>query len=376
MTWQESLRKLDNRLAKGEIGAAEYRKVRDEILAEASSGSQTPARPVRGDQRGPTPPQAGPRPHPGDQEAANAAETTLVVKVDQPDEEATQVVDVDQLRSPQPPAAPPPAGPPPGPSGPPSPPGPPGPSGHGGPDDGAGGQPAGPGVRPTPYRTAPIQGQEVFAEAGPERGGLLPKIVVAVLVLALVGAGVWWFAVREDGEADNATPPPETSTQQQAPGIDDIAALLPDLPGKANPDNGTMSLERARELKLFTPPYATLLADNGSSEIAYRGAVRTGAGYLLVASPIPPENGADGVAVLAREHLQRAGFGPAEEVDPDDPPVIVRVDSAFRTFIAVYSSGDVWVQLNVSGRPDGNEQELRTEFQRVLGTVTERLPAD
>jgi hypothetical protein len=137
-----------------------------------------------------------------------------------------------------------------------------------------------------------------------------------------------------------------------------------------------MSLERARELKLFTPPYATLLADNGSSEIAYRGAVKTGAGYLLVASPIPPANGADGVAVLAREHLQRAGFAPAEEVSPDDPPVIVRVDSAFRTFIAVYSSDDVWVQLNVSGRPDGDEQELRTEFQRVLGTVTERLPAD
>lgn len=381
MTWQESLRQLDARLAKGEIGAAEYRKARDEILAEASSGSQAPNRPSRGDVWATAQAQAI-----QDEAAANAAETTLVVKMEPPEaDETTQVVKADQI---QPPPPGPPANTPPLPQNPP-------PAGHqNGPQPGplpvpnaappAGPtQPVGPGpvqelapgVRPTPYRSAPIQGQEVFAEARPESGGTLLRFLVPLLILAVVGAGVWWFALRDSGE-EPAAQPPATSTEQQAPGIDDIDGRMPELPGKANANNGTMSLERARELKLFTPTYATMLADNGSSEVVYRGAIQRGVGYLLVASPIPPANGADGVAVLTSEHLQRAGFAPAEEASPDDPAVITRVDNAFRTFIAVYSSGDVWVQLNVSGAPKGDEQALRTEFQKILGSLTERLPAD
>lgn len=364
MTWQESLRQLDARLAKGEIGAAEYRRTRDEILAEASSGSPTPGRQSREDLWAAAQQKAALA-----EEAASAAETTLVVKMEpvpdsppdsrpaerpveaepEAEEETTQVVTADQFQPvPQP-----------------------GTGGHQGP----GVQTQPPGVRPTPYRAAPIQGQEVFAEAGPQGGSTLVRFLVPLLVLAVVGAGVWWFAFR-GGDDQPAAQPPPTSTGQQAPSTDRIAGLLPELPGKPNENNGTMPLERARELKLFTPTYAAMLADNGSSEVVYRGAVRPGVGYLLVASPIPPANGADGVAVLTSEHLQRAGFAPAAVVSPDDPPVITRVDQAFRTFIAVYSSGDVWIQLNVSGPPKGDEQALRAEFQKILGSLTERLPAD
>jgi hypothetical protein len=360
MTWQESLRQLDARLAKGEIGAAEYRKARDEILAEASSGSQASNRQSRENLWATA--QAQAKAQAAKDEAANAAETTLVVKLNQPEEdETTQVVEATQIQqavphtqtTPPPPVAPTqPVGP--------------GPT-----------QPVGPGVRPTQYRPAPIQGQEVFAEAGSQRGGMLLRFLVPLVILAVVGAGVWFFAFR-DGEEEPAadTPPASTEQQQQTPGIDDVAGRLPELPGKANANNGSMELDRARELKLFTPTYATLLADNGASEVAYRGSARRGAGYLLIASPIPPANGADGVAVLTSEHLQRAGFSPAKEVSPDDPPVITRTDNVFRTFITVYSSGDVWIQLNVSGPPTGNEQALRNEFQRILATLTERLPAD
>lgn len=369
MTWQERLRQLDTRLAKGEIGAQEYRKARDEILAEASSGAPAPGRQQPGRDLWAAAEVKAAR----DEEAAAAAETTLVVKMDVPPEqqphpepgettvrttvntgneprgeedETTQVVSADRIHQ--------------------------APVGQ----TGSHPQTQPPGVRPTPYRATPIQGQEVFAEAGSERGGMLVRILVPVLVLAIVGAGVWWFALRDSGDENPPAQPPPSSTGAQAPSTERIAALLPDLPGEANENNGTMPLERARDLKLFTPTYATMLADNGSSEIVYRGAVKPGAGYLLVASPIPPANGADGVAVLTSEHLQRAGFGPAAEVSPADPPVITRVDSAFRTFIAVYSSGDVWVQLNVSGPPDGDERALRTEFQKVLRSLTERLPAD
>lgn len=350
MTWQDSLRQLDARLAKGEIGAAEYRKTRDEILAEASSGAANQGRPPQPDLWA-----AGQANAQSPDEDTTSAETTLVVKVDQPEEdETTQVVSAEQIpprpAEPTAPAAPVPHAPPPA------------------------------GVHPTQYRAAPIQGQEIFAGAGPDRrggGGLMLRVLVPLLVLALAGAAVWWFALREDGQGSStAQPQPTTSASGEATTTDEIAGLLPELPGKAKPENGTMTLAEAGEHKLFTPTYTSLLADNGASEVVYRGSVGSGAGYLLVASPIPPANGADGVAVLTSEHLQRAGFAPAEEVSPEDPQVITRTDRAFRTFIAVYSSGDVWIQLNVSGAPDGDERELRDEFQRVLGSLTERLPAD
>ncbi|OLF06332.1 hypothetical protein BLA60_32360 [Actinophytocola xinjiangensis] len=376
MTWQDSLRQLDARLAKGEIGAAEYRKARDEILAEASSGSPNPGRGAREDlwaaanpaTNGASGTAAADTAAAADD--ASAAETTLVVTVDataqaapEPEantsvvtkeDETTQVVSADQI-PPAPPVQQGPQGPlPPMPVGP-------------------------PGVRPTPYRAAPIQGQEVFTQNNSGGGSTALRFLVPLLVLALVGGGVWWFVLRGDeGGGDTAGPPPQTTTEQQpaTTGTDEIDGKMPELPGRANENNGTMSLDKARELKLFTKPYGAMLADNGSSEVVYRGSVRPGYGYLVVASPIPPANGADGVAVLAREHLQRAGFTPAQEVSPDDPPVITRQDDQFRTFIAVYNSGDVWVQLNVSTQPDGNEQQLRDEFQKILTELTERLPAD
>ncbi|MCT2586584.1 SHOCT domain-containing protein [Actinophytocola sp. S1-96] len=353
MTWQESLRQLDARLARGEIGAAEYRKSRDEILAEASSGSVArqpedmwaPAKPAA---EPPAP--AEPAEPAGD---AASAETTLVVKVDSNDttDETTQVVDANTI-TPQPaqPAQPAPQGPPPG----------------------------APWAQQTAHRPAPpIQGQEVFAEAAPARGRLLVRVLVPIVVLALIGASVWWFVFREDGEPAPAAQPPAT-TSEQAPRTttDDIAARLPELPGNASQDNGTMTVQDALGLKLFTEPYTTLLVDNGAEDVVYRGSGADGIGYLLAASPIPPANGAEGVAVLTREHLQRAGFAPAEEVTAGDPPVISRTDAALRTFIAIYSSGDVWIQFNASAKPDADPEALRAAFQKVLAELTERLPAD
>jgi hypothetical protein len=359
MNWQDSLRQLDTRLAKGEIGAAEYRKSRDEILAEASSGSPTLGRKAHEDLRTAAAENAAPDEH-------AAAETTLVVEMDpsperrhaEPrpveEEEVTQVLTADQIATPPPAAAAPipPVPPPPG------------------------GPLVPPGVRPTPYRAVPIQGQEIFAEAGPKQGTSFLRLVVPLLILALVGGGVWWFALRNDGEQTPASPPPVSTSAQHVVSTDEIAGKLPELPGTPNGHNGTMSLDRAHELNLFAQPYATILADNGASEIVFRGATRPGFGYLLMASPIPPPNDADGVAVLGREDLENSGFTLAKEVSPDDPPVITRVDASFRTFLAVYSSGGVWIQLNVSAPPNGDEQELRTEFQKILAALTEQLPAD
>src|SRR6266496_2319295 len=226
MTWQERLRQLDARLAGGELSANDYRRARDEILAEASSGSAPEA---RGDLWTPA------AEKPAEQTAVvvepdNSAETTQVVETLKADEEQTQVVPANTFVTLMPPVeqgAPPPPGMPP-----------------------QGMLPPGP-PRPAP----PLHGQEVFADASrPRSGGTLVRFLVPLLVLVLVGAGVWWFAFRDDSGDTPASPPPTSTAQEKkAPSVDQVAGMLPELPGTASDNDGAMPVDRAQELKLFTP---------------------------------------------------------------------------------------------------------------------------
>lgn len=354
MTWQESLRQLDARLAKGEISANEYRKNRDEILAEASSGS-VPQQLEDLWAPAPAPAKAAAETKAAESNEANPGETTIVVEVNQTsEEEETQVVPAvaipaqSKWATTAPPEQP--------------------------------AQQAQPMLPAPPMPLPPqhmpqVQNEDVFAVVPAKRGGSFVRFLVPLLILAVVGAGVWWFVFRDNGGDDNTAGGPSSSSTAKAPTSDEIAGKLPELPGKASATNGTLSVDRARELKLFTPTYSTLLADNGAKEIVYRGAVQPGFAYMIVASPLSAK-GADKLVQATTDHLERAGFATAAGVAPDGPPVITRTDQSFRTFIAIYRAGDVWVQLNVSGPPNGDENVLRTEFERVLGAVTERLPAD
>lgn len=243
MTWQENLRQLDMRLANGDISANEYRRTRDEILAEASSSSSLDSKqdiwvPVQPAENATKDTGKDTGKDTAESAEADAGETTIVVKTGQVEED-TQIVSADAI-------APAPAAPvvlPPAQAGPVAPP-----------------------VQQASYPAAPIQGHEVFAEASAKKGGALTRFLVPLLILALVGAGVWWFFLRDSGGGDPAATPPPTSTaaEEKAHDADAVAGLLPELPGKADADNGTLTLDRARELKLFTRNYATLLGDNGA----------------------------------------------------------------------------------------------------------------
>lgn len=372
MTWQDSLRQLDARLANGEIGAADYRKARDEILAEASSGNQsvggeTPKAELwmSTNPAAPPPPAEPARVDGETTQVVNTDETTQVTTSDDgatqvvtPNDEATQVVKAEVLTSASP-----------------------GPQAQ---------QPTarfGPPVPPTQYpRAAPIQGQEVFAEARSARAGTVLKILIPLLlVLALVGAGVWWFVLRDDSTPAARNEGPPASSQQpssesqppesQVPSAADVAEKVPALPGEAKPESGTMTAVQAQERKLLTPAYATLLTDHGAGDIVYRKSAGDGFGYLLVAAPIEPSGDAADTATATSDNLRQAGFETADPAESGGVAVITRTDQFFRTFVAMYASGDVWVQLNVSGPPDGDAAALRTEFEKVLRSVTEELPA-
>ena len=335
MTWQDSLRQLDARLANGEIGAAEYRKTRDEILAEASSGTQSVSFDAEATTQWvstpPAPPAAEPQPQ------APPAEG---------DEEVTQVVTADVVNTPPPPPM--------------------------------------PQYAPPMPRQPPIMGSEVFAESREKKGGRLAWFLVPLLVIVLAGAGVWWFVLRDDStqNAQNGQPQDQTTTSEappsstaaEVPTAGDVADSLPQLPGQAKDGNGTMTPDEAQQQKLLTPAYAKLLTDGGAGEIVYTKSAGNGFGYLLIAAPVEPAGHAGDLATSTTDDLKKSGFTSAESGD-GQPPVYSRTDQFFRTFVTMYASGDVWVQLNVSGPPDGDENALRTEFDKVLQSVTEQLPA-
>lgn len=343
MTWQDSLRQLDARLANGEIGAAEYRKTRDEILAEASSGTQQ----VSFDAEVTTQWVSTPPPQPAAAEAP-AADS---------DEEPTQVVAADVVTTPPPPQMPPPPQ-----------------------------QQFGPPMPPQMQRPAPpIMGSEVFGEARASGGGGKKALwfLVTIVVLALIGGGVWWFALRDDStppsaqnqqEQTTTTAPTTTSQVAEVPKAADVAEQVPRLPGQAKPENGTMTTDEARQKELLNPAYAQLLADGGAKEIVYNKSSGDGYGYLLMAAPVEPAGHAADLVTATSDNLTKSGFTTAAS-GSGQPPVYSRTDKFFRTFVVMYASGDVWVQLNVSAAPDGDENALRTEFDNVLQQVLEQLPA-
>ncbi len=345
MTWQESLRQLDARLANGEIGAADYRRTRDEILAEASSGNQ-----ANGQESGKdglwtaTNPSA--QPDTADEKTTDIApgETTVVVRQDELEDERTQVVKADAM-VPAPGNAPPP--PPPWP------------------------------VAMNNTRSAPIQGQEVFAGAGKASKGRWLRWFAPLVILALVAGGIWWFVVREDAppESRNEQSPTITTTEQAAPAIDDVAADFPELPGQpAAGGDGTATTGEAQELQLLSPGYATLLEDNGASELVHRRSQQQGVAYQLMAAPVESDNGASELAGLTTGHLEQAGFTAVEPAE-EGPTILTRTDQIFQTYVTTYASGDIWVQLNASGKPNADAAALLTEFRTVLQSVTARFPA-
>jgi hypothetical protein len=351
MTWQDSLRQLDARLANGEIGAAEYRRTRDEILAEASSGTQAVSFDAEATTQWVSTPPVVPPAAPPPAAPPQPAES---------DEETTQVVTADMVTTPPPP--------------PPMPPqqqqqfGPPMPP---------------PGLPPQMPRPAPIVGPEVFSEVRPAGGGRrVVWFLVPLLVIALAAAGVWWFVLRDDDSPATAqdqqqtttTTAPKTTSTAAVPAAADVAEQVPRLPGQAKSESGTMTPDAAQQQKLLTPAYAKLLADGGAKEIVYRKSAGDGYGYLLIAAPVQPAGHAPNLATTTSDDLKSAGFAPAQS-GAGQPAVFTRTDTFFRTFVTMYAAGDVWVQLNVSAAPDGDENALRTEFDNVLGQVLEQLPA-
>jgi len=375
MTWQEELRQLDSALAGGELSANEYRKRRDEILAAASS-AQTPS-PVLGPPTGPNPVVAtAPAPAP---EAPDAAEVTQVVNVGSGAAEAeadvtqiitdptkvpnaaehTQIVPpvTDERTSPAMPqpqwASLPPTG------------------------TQQTGIASFPPVAGGPAPT-PLDAQDLFTSNKPAQSGPKPWVIAiaVIVVLAIAGGAVWFFALRDSGTADTAddtrTQPTEETTQP-APEPVDITKI--ELPGEAAENSGEMDIARASELTVIAPAEATLLADAGASQLTYSGYAEQNYRYLLYAYKSADAEAAQELTDKILDVQKQLGFTDTRVEGVPEGVTLTTVSNKEAAAVrGVYTYGDLTIQLSVLQIPVGDIAELHVQFQQAMTAVTDAAP--
>jgi hypothetical protein len=400
MDWQDELRRLDKQLSEGDISAQDYRRMRDELLAEASAPAQgrgsmwSSARPdgqSPQEPAPPAPPAPAPTPPPAPVARADAEETQIV-------ENDTQVVDEAVVASVDSPTAVHTVGPPVTPGMPLDDPdrtttvaaetvatsGPKEPSFPAQP--GARARPAPPLPAPAPW-TGQVLGEEVFATAKPGGGRRPAKVALSVLVaLAVVGGAVWFFAIRSDDSAaspqedkpppntQSEAPPPSEPKPSKAPDAPppNLADALGPLPGAADKNNGTLTPQRVGTLKLVAPAEVELATDHKVKDVIFRGSTNgtVGNALLVFATPSPAE--AIKFTDAERAYLQENGF---EEGRPlaGGLPVLERSDEAGTVYRVVYTTGKYTVRLGVAQR-DAKPADLRKELEAAADTILAVLP--
>ncbi|HEY0452460.1 hypothetical protein [Actinophytocola sp.] len=403
MDWQDQLRRLDKELSEGEISAQDYRRRRDELLAEASAPAQgkgslwASARP---DAPAPAaPPAAPPAPAapaappaaPAPAAEANATEDTQVVDVsangtaaaddaatvrneppaEDPDKTATvsaATVAASGQRLPTFPPRPTPAGPP----------------------------PPTTGLQPPAPWSGQVLGEEVFADAKPRRGGARAALIAValVVVLAVAGGAVWLFVLRTDtpqaqqsdnppnpgpSEApSNQAPSNQAPSSQTQPSLDPnappaaVADALKPLPGAADPNSGTITAQRAGGLKLVALDEVKLATDHRVSDVIFRGSTNGNVGNALLVFTTPDAGTAGQLTDAERGFLRRSGFTDGDKL-AGGPQILQRSDNGRTVYRVVYTSGRYTVRLGVAQR-EADPGQLRKDLEALVTTVTAVLP--
>jgi hypothetical protein len=315
MSWQDELQQLDSALASGQISADEYRIRRDRAIAQASGQSapeqnQPPAgeatqvvRPVsppHGERTQIVPPVGG----------GGGADRTQVVGGHDNSSDSTQVVPGAQAAGHQPQFPPPP-------------PPPPWETGHPQqqqqPQQNMSAPPWG-GEDSLPpefgQQSWPTQGPEVFEESGSGNTGRTIAIVVAaILVIGLIGAGVWYFGFNnksDDGGGGGDKTQAKTTEK-----------TTKETPEKANLPEG---------------PFIELKGDIGG-KIAYMG-TRTAQEAIAANSPskadvpVIQNGGVESVSGLVADddEKNRVGIWAFKVADGGDPAALLQsMDQVYNT---------------------------------------------
>ncbi|MFI6100642.1 hypothetical protein ACIA8G_34260 [Lentzea sp. NPDC051213] len=363
MTWQDELQKLDNELASGRISADDYRRRRDEVLSGSAGGG-----PAQNPQSGPFAP-----PFKWEAQPPSTSDRTQVVNVQgppqpqqqNPNPDATQVVsgqrpaDADRTQFVAPVQ--------------------PGPGGWGQQQQQQQAAPP-PWVggdfdsinQPSPGWS---HGPEVFDESSGGGKGRVFAIIGVVLVLALIGGGIWWFTAGSkttNDPAASSTPTTPTSTTPSGPKLP-----LTGLQGKVDSaSTGPITVEKAsKEKSQFSPDEAALLttcgAETGLSQVLFADEWFTQVHVFNCSDGAAAKTAADALSELQK------GYGFAAVTGAKQLPAMVSEkatdvpDAPFDERIFYVSEKSV-VRIEVRGK---SKAAMDTGAEKVVTAIDKNYPA-
>lgn len=325
MAWQDDLKNLDDELSAGRIQAEEYRRRRDELLAAASS-NPVGLRRIHRKQTA---------------SIANAFNGDA-----KNDADITQRVDV-SAAAPQWQATPPTAG---------NPQQPPPPRDFGAP-------------------VQPKQGAEVFGlsvSSGPRTGNKWPRFVIAIVVLALVAAGVWWFAFRDTSGPSNSPAAQAQIEPRPAPlGV----GSLPNPVDVPLTYSGTLTVDQMQIYKLTTPEEAALLVAAGTDEVYYRGVTSGNLQYHIYAYRTKDAQAAQDLTGKITERNKRIGMADMPVPGISAKVKAQQVSSATNTISeAIYVSDRAVVRIVIGQSAPLEDGKLASAMRRSVDAVTRSVP--
>ncbi|MET0237558.1 MAG: hypothetical protein ABW224_23125 [Kibdelosporangium sp.] len=323
MAWQDDLKSLDEELSSGRIPAEEYRRRRDELLAAASSN---PVGMRRIHRKQPA-------------SIANAFNGDP-----KSDADITQQVDVNAA-APQWQATPP-----------------------------ANGQPAPP-PRDLGAPVQPKQGAEVFGLAvssGPRTTSKWPRFVAAIVALAVVAAGVWWFAFRDPSDAPNSASAQGEQPARPAPlGV----GSLPNPVDVPLTYSGTLTVDQMQIYNLTTPEEAALLVAAGTDEVYYRGVTAGNLQYHIYAYRTKDAQSSQQLMAKLTDRNKRIGMADIT-VQGLSPKVKTQQVSSEATSIseAIYVADRAAVRIVIGQSKPLDDDKLGSAMRRSVDALVRSVP--
>lgn len=327
MSWQDELRQLDARLADGRIEHTEYRKLRDELLAAASSGGIT-ATALSWHSANP-----GHEPAPR-KPSASLLDTDRQTSAPSPaDNRHTDAIGFPPI-APAPIPRSRPAGPLP---------------------------PLGPAAQsPTPEPGMPTKARDKPVWAFLSLG--------VFLVLAMIIGATLWLGTSTDNTAGGTA---RADTAAPSAGNVALADRLPGLPGTALPNSSRMSIDRGQELGLYSAEGAEVIKASGADKVIYRGSADDTTSYMLLVVPTTAPAEAEKLASTMRESVAKGGFT-SVTLGPDT--AFLRSTQEGQVVGSWYTSARYVIGIGLSAGADTGRNVLLDKLETTLSSVSSVLP--
>ncbi|WP_132875691.1 hypothetical protein [Tamaricihabitans halophyticus] len=223
------------------------------------------------------------------------------------------------------------------------------------------------------------QGPEVFDEdSRPKKGKTIFAISGAVVLLAVAGLAVWFFVLQGDGGeggggGGGGQASPSQSQEQPVP----LNEVLPDPPGQADSDNGTLKPQDARQSGRINQEEVAALEEAGVKEIQFKGSTDGDFTYQAMAFETADKQAADKLAQSLYETAKKSGMVDGSKGERLPQEVEVTQQSQFPksgAYQLVYAADDRVIRVLVEQEPIGDDdKELIGKFQTYTISAAENV---